>query len=470
MAINRSDDFILQKVKNHPELKHLTEEQQLMRAVQLTSEDDVRCQFSYLLERGSNLIWETAKEDDDGDELLHTVELQAAHQKAKQNVAQTCHLPIKLILSKLRRGRPPLAHTCSSLFGFQYGPLHAALQVGEVLIEWGRESLVIPKFKDIVPGRELQVHVHKRGEWRDKAGQFVREMSIVDYAPGHNTEQKVDVLYRSVAEKTKLIEDLVEVIVKYNREYKYDLFKRNCQHFVRDAMAALGIKETPQFSGILAEYYERLKDGKTKMPEFKTHDCVDKYVTENFDRLSQHDMEFLLCQYFQHHYAEMSRAGNIDEWKCTVATCQSDRLEDRIKQDSLLFNQFHPDAPPPPLPPRHPKAPPPLPPRHPNAPPPLPPRHPNAPPPLPPRGNMQRTCRKETVVSDRRGDDVAEMYITQQPVRIQRQLVLYGEAPPRLENSEQGKKCLEEDLPQEVSCRREGGGGRILWLCSRFPF
>lgn len=416
---NHSDSFVLQKVKNHPELKDLTEEQQIRRAIQLTNEDEIRCHFSYLLDRGSSLIWEAAKDSDDDDEFLHTIELQAAHQKAKQDVAQTCHLPVKLILSRLRRGRPPLAHTWSSLFGFEYGPLHAALQVGEVLIEWGRESLVIPKFEAMVAGRELQVHVHGQGQWRDAAGQFVREMSIVDYRPGRNTEQKVDVLYRSVAEKAKLIENLVKVIVKYNCKYKYHLLKCNCQHFVQDAMAALGIKETPQFSGKLSEYYKLLKDGKTKMPKFNTHKCVDKYVTENFDRLSQHDMEFLLCQYFLHHYDEMSKSDNVDEWRCTVATCQSDRLEDHIKQGSLLFNQFHPDAPPPPL---------------------------------PPHANRQRKKETTTNSSDKRGSKVAEMHIEQWPMRAHPQLVLCSEGPCGFEDKDK-VDYVKEELPQKVSWR-----------------
>ena len=411
----KSEDFILLKVKNHPELKHLTEHEQMLRAVELTSHEEIRCKFSYLLETGSKLIWEMAQENRQHheDRFMRTIEEEAIHQKAKQDVAQTCHLPVKLMLSKLRRGRPPLANTWSSFFKFEYGPLHAALQVGEVLIEWGRESLVIPKFEPIVPERQLQIHVHGQGEFVEKAGQLVREMSIVDNTARHNTEKKVDVLYRSVAEKNRLIENLIEVIVKYNREYKYDLFKRNCQHFVRDAMAALEIKDRPQFSGKLAEYYELLKNGKTKMPEFKTHDSVDRYVVENFDRLGQHDMEFLLCQYFQHHYPEMSKADNIDDWKCTLATCQSDRLEDEIKQNSLLFNQF---------------------------------RH-NERSPRPPRRAVSEKAR------DRRGDEVAEMLISeQQRLGMQQQSILVTRSlPPLVEHREPDQNYIEKELPREVS-------------------
>ena len=406
----------------------MTDEQQVTRAVQLTSHDEIRCQFSYLLDTGSKLIIDATRNgNDDDDEFLRTMEVQAAHQKAKQDMAQACHLPVKLILSQLRRGRPPFAHTWSSLFGFKFGPLHSALQVGEVLIEWGRESLVIPKFEPIVPGRELQFNVHGQGEWREAVGQFVLEMSMADYAPKRRTEKKVDALCRSVAEKAQLITSLVEVIIKYNREYKYDLFNRNCQHFVRDAMAALGIKETPQLSGKLSEYYERLKDGKTKMPEFRNHESVDKYVMDNFNKLSQHDMEFLLCQYFQHHYAEMANAMDIDEWKCPLETCQSDRLEERIKHNSLLFNQFQPDAPQPPLPPRS--------------------RH-----------------KKET---DKRGNKVAELHIRQQPVRP-RPALMVGTAPnmPTLVENGDQDQYLEEKLPQEVRfpCPDLRGRGEFISL------
>ena len=420
MANSKSNDFVLQKVKNHHELRLLTEEQQKVKVAQLTNHDEILCQFSYLLDTGSKLIMDETRNgyDDDDRYLLQTMEVHAAHQQVKQDMARACHLPVKLILSQLRRGRPPFAHTWSSLFGFQFGPLHAALQVGEVLIEWGRESLVIPKFEPILPGREIQFNVHGQGEWREAVGQFVLEMSMADYAPQRRTEQKVDALCRSVAEKAQLIANLVEVIVRYNQEYKYDLFNCNCQHFVRDAMAALGIKEAPQLSGKLSEYYKRLKDGKTKMPEFRQHENVDKYVMDNFDQLSQHDMEFLLCQYFQHHYIEMSKAADIEEWKCPLPTCQSQRLEERIKHNSLLFNQFHPDEPRP-----------------------------------PPR-------RKKI---DKRGDKVAEIHIKQPPTRPQPEVVV-GQAPnmPTLrEDIRDQEKYLEEKLPQEVSFGVLGSGWGI---------
>ena len=458
MADFKNENFILQKVKNHSELKHLSEDEQMVRAVQLTSPEEIRCQFSYLLETGSRLIWETAREDRE-DEFLATMEERAAHQQAKQEMAQTCHLPVKLILSKLRRGRPPLANTWSSLFKFEYGPLHAALQVGEVLIEWGRESLVIPKFEPSLPDRQIQFHVHDQGEFRETARQFVREMSIVHRNARHNHEKRVDVLYRSVAEKARLIENLIEVIVKYNREYKYELLNRNCQHFVRDAMAALGIKENLQFSGKLAEYYELLKDGKTRMPEFKTHDSLDMYVAENFEQLSQHDMEFLLCQYFQHHYAEMSKADNVDDWKCTLADCQSDRLEDRIKHNSLLFNQFRPKDSPPHSPPRQ-KSPPNSPPRQ-KSPRHTPPRQ-KSPRHTPPRQKSPRLSprrfnkKKENTSNDRLEDKVAELLISEhQPPREQPQSLVLKKGsnslPAMVRDREQDDKYLEEELPPKVS-------------------
>lgn len=413
MAKSKSNDFVLQKVKNHSELKDLTEEQQTARAAQLTSHDDVLCQFSYLLDTGSKLIMDKTRNgyDDDDRDLLQTMEVRAAHQQAKQDMARACHLPVKLILSQLRRGRPPFAHTWSSLFGFEFGPLHTALQVGEVLIEWSRESLVIPKYEPILPGREIQFNVHGQGEWREAVGQFVLEMSMADHAPQRRTEQKVDALCRSAAEKAQLIANLVDVIVTYNRDYKYDLFNRNCQHFVRDAMTALGIKEAPQLSGKLSEYYKRLKDGKTKMPEFQEHESVDKYVTDNFDHLSQHDMEFLLCQYFQHHYTEMSKAVDIEEWKCPRPTCQSQRLEERIKHNSLLFNQFHPDEPrPPPQPTRHKK------------------------------------------VTDGRGDKVAGMNSKQQQPEKSQPGVVAPNVPTLVKDTtdQEDKNYPDEKLPQEV--------------------
>ena len=280
-------------------------------------------------------MWELAGEENN--ELLHTMEIEAAHDRAKHGVAQACHLPVRLLLSKLRWRMPPILNRLSSLLSLEYGALHSALQVGQIVIEWGRESIVDPQMVDVVPNREFQAQVGNQGDWFHRAKELTRDMSLADRR--HNVDEKFDVLFKSVAEKHQLLENLIAVIVDYNGTREYSVFKCNCQHFVHDALTALGIKETPKFSGLLKDYLKHLKIGVKSVPRnLDTHEKLDKYVTENLDILTPHDMEYILCQYFKHHLPEMEK--DLDDWACTIATCQVDNLEEQIKEQSLVFNRF----------------------------------------------------------------------------------------------------------------------------------
>lgn len=76
--------------------------------------------------------------------FIHSMEREAAFKRGAQRFGSVCNFPVKLVFTPLKRGRK-MASTFSSMLEMRFGPLHAALQVGEVLVEWNDSSLVCPR-------------------------------------------------------------------------------------------------------------------------------------------------------------------------------------------------------------------------------------------------------------------------------------------------------------------------------------
>ena len=153
------------------------------------------------------------------------------------------------------------------------------------------------------------------------------------------------------SEKKQLIDALINVIIKYNKNYYYHLFSRNCQHFVIDALKALKVEQPTAFTGDLKGYFKALKKGRTpSIPEkFETHGDLDKYViqmqTDNdIARITQQDLEFLLALYFQFHLESKKLLGKdrtaLEKWKCEEEECQIGEIERLITMESLLVHNF----------------------------------------------------------------------------------------------------------------------------------
>ena len=69
-----------------------------------------------------------------------------------------------------------------------FGPLHALLQVGSVIIKWAtRQSLVVPSYTS-PRGTMLVAHVQDQGEWFTSACK--RNVSIADCSNNHWRKKK----------------------------------------------------------------------------------------------------------------------------------------------------------------------------------------------------------------------------------------------------------------------------------------
>ena len=338
----RDLNVVLEKLKRHAEFSHKSEEELRELADELTNFDKIFYQFSHLLEPVVDRAIDGALADHRA-VFVHSQEEEMAHHRAKHDLACVVHLPIQLFLSRLKQPLPySMVGMISNVF-LEYGALHAGLVVGNVRIEWGQEGIVDAQPEDIIPEDEFIGGLHPgQGRLAQVAVEVNHQFSLADRE--RRIDDKIQLIISTAEEKKEVLGNLVRVISTYNLEKRYDLFNCNCQHFVRDALAALGIKETPRFSGQLNTPLQHLKQGRLEIPEnFQNHDSLDAYVEEKLHAapgaLNQHDMEYLLLHYYRLHLNSMPKDAS-DKWQCDVASCKYEYLADRVNREALLSIQM----------------------------------------------------------------------------------------------------------------------------------
>ena len=317
-------------------------------AQHLISKEDISDYFSTLVDHpATKAIEENLTEEKC--EFTSTYEESRAQERGEERFTKLCDLPLKLILTPLCVGGRVISKF-ASLLEMQFGPLHAALQVGDVILEWNDSSLVVPHFAEH-DDQLMKTDVRHLTDWVSFTSSEVprvREaIQSLDY------RKQIELIYKVTAEKQRLIDNLVDVIVTYNRQCYYDIIRRNCQHFVTDALRALGVTEPVEFTGGLGEYFRALKQGRSKAlhAKFTNHVHLDNYVREKeqsgeIGQLTKHDLEYLLAQYFRYHLEQKTRLqrdnkqAELSEWGCEVKGCCMERLEKRIDFESLRIHSF----------------------------------------------------------------------------------------------------------------------------------
>lgn len=330
---------VVNKVRKHPMYVDHPPDSQKSLADDLVDPLKIKERFAHLLD--VDQIVSNIRDSDDC-ELTHSMEINNRRKMQKRDAALASSLPVKLYLSQLQHGPPrALAEPLTTLLRFAFGPLHAGLVVGNISIDWNDKSLVIPLPAPDIPG-QFQAHVDDEGAWDQRRGELVNFMSIAN-RKNMGTPHKLEIIYKSRAEKEKLLEDLVDVIVNYNKSKKYSVFSCNCQDFVRDALRALQLRDVPTFEGNLGSYLQALKEGQvTADLQFDTHPELDSYVKANVQTLTKREKEYLLCLYFQFHSIELGELNpeEQEEWVCPIKSCQCGELEHHIENESLFFHQF----------------------------------------------------------------------------------------------------------------------------------
>ncbi len=277
----------------------------------------------------------------------HSTEVRQAVKRGKHRCSEVLNFPLKLILTPLKRGRRA-ANAFASMLEMRFGPLHVSLLVGDIVLEWDDSSLVSPYFspdKD----RVMQIDLQPHSQWVRNTEEHYSKMNVC--AEQLNYPEQNELIRTIKDEKGKLIDALIDVIIRYNKHYYYNLFSRNCQHFVLDALEALEVEVPNELPGGLGEYYKALVEGKTpSVPaKFMTHSELDMYVMHKdkgvLTDMPCHDLEYLLTLYFRFHLERKTQLRKdhkvLEEWKCQEENCSMEIIEELINDNvksTKLYN------------------------------------------------------------------------------------------------------------------------------------
>lgn len=353
---------VSEKLRNHPLFKYplidgepVSSQDKYEREIRekahcLSSEEMMWDEFSHLTQGTADQVFEDREED-----FANEQERASHHQREHRYLDDTCNLQIKLLLTSLK-GKKRLVQAVKSVFAPDYGATHTALQVGDILLEWGQESLIIPEH---VPNAEvlLQVDIRQHGSFhrgvsmqRQSLPSTTSEDETTQGAPspgaaamdGDEEEQEgaraipIEFFMQVVDRKTDLLAALIQVVLKYNRKYYYHAGSRNCHTFLSDALSAL---ETvcPQFEGKLGKFFDELKAGKVseKAPHgYDSHSDLNAVVTllEEEGTLGEKTLDDL--QFFDSAYCYFHGQSSV----CKEADCKmqlvKDLMRDKLKQAS----------------------------------------------------------------------------------------------------------------------------------------
>ena len=166
-----------------------------------------------------------------------------------------------------------------------------------------------------------------------------------------NNFEEIELVHKLSSKKRGLIDSLLTLVIQYNKHYYYNLFDRNCQNFVLDALKILEISIPKELPGNLGGYYKALVKGKTpSIPSlFETHSSLDEYIMDKMregvvGEMPQHDLEFLLALYFRFHLESKAKLKNdskaLEEWHCEEQHCQMGEVERFIEIESLKIHNL----------------------------------------------------------------------------------------------------------------------------------
>lgn len=330
-------NFVKKKLRRHlPE--NTSYEYICSQAKKYLSRSVMEHYFSHMVVDASQMVLDTTDEMETT--LTNTLEVNMLQKRSLQRFEAVVSFPVKLILSDLQNALPPFVSSFARMLQLEFGPLHAALDIDGILVEWNDNGLIMPTTAE----KEWVFRAGLQGNY-DKATQAMKSQ-VKDSIKRMDFEKQIEQVFEVTKEKQQAINQLIQVILHYNETYDYHVLTRNCQHFVIDAMKALGVKEKPQFTGVFQEYFEELKKGKSKniMEKFESHAALDEHVnTIVKPGLTQHDLEYLLCQYFMFHVSsrrQSPRAHNPD-WCCEEEACRMSDIEDMLKDTrALVFRRF----------------------------------------------------------------------------------------------------------------------------------
>lgn len=331
-GINRKKELVKQKLlKAFPKLRDKNELQEKA-GVLCDSKLIEQTYFGHLLRR-RDIAAETIQEEADTFQggFRNRESLHGSVRNMMTEINQVQQLEVKLVLYEL--SDKDLKNTVaryihSTVHSFDFGPFHAAIQIGDTVIDWGPKSLIIP-FK-VSPAHDEDPHCRSPILVTNLHEEPTLETSLMSgIEPQSSPEaiqegfQKVHTILHTISEEKEcLIDELAKLVVRYNTKFYYGLFSNNCHHFVFDVLTVLGITDHREaFKGKIRDYAEILTaSDKKKMTEFNSHADLNTHVQEKIETMSRDYLEWAYSHYLLFH-AWSKKMPNEDAWRCDPESC-----------------------------------------------------------------------------------------------------------------------------------------------------
>ncbi len=311
--------------------------------------------FSHLLQPNRDSIQEAMEEAWEFPEgsYLTSQESKEATERAEGRFATVCSLPLKLVLTKIGEGddrgsdkgvtssavaNSKTGATLASYFKFPFGALHAALMIGDILLEWNTSSLVIPKRKEVTP--IFQASLDRFSLWNRFTSRYKSHMRQASGQGKLDFNTQVEVMLIIGREKETIVDNLIREIVGYNTERQYSLRDCNCQHFIVHILKPIRVFEFPNFTGRLKRCFDNLRKGQsaTARTEFRTHKDLDEYARSKLKTMEPEEADCLRCIYTAFH--RQAGMNDLTQWQCHTQGCQMARLEELVDTKRLLQHKF----------------------------------------------------------------------------------------------------------------------------------
>ena len=130
--------------------------------------------------------------------------------------------------------------------------------------------------------------------------------------------------------KVLLVEKLVDLIVKYNKNYYYHSITRNSQTFVVEVLQSFGVWENFNLGRKLKEYANNITKGKKEV--YKSHKGLNdrvKYliVSKEIEETTYDEARYLRSLYTIFHLEEASMSAQSSTTVCSHSDCHLQDIE-----------------------------------------------------------------------------------------------------------------------------------------------
>ena len=252
-------------------------------------------------------------------------------ERADSRFEKLFNFPLNLVLRPSIRG---------SAKAVAKAPVRLGLQVGDYVYECNEYGLVIPqRLNQVESEPRLLSPVQQKCEWSDivsKEKGNVQE-SIQQTIQQNDYNMQMSLHIELTKWRDRFFDKFIEKVLCYNRSTS-----RSCNNaaFLKDAMSALGVRNTGKLSKTIKQHIDQLKPNNVSTKPTSTHEELDRFVAElSEDSVSREDAEYLIAKYYLLHVAgwEGDQSASYpgpgtasEHWQCAVPSCRLSQLEELL--------------------------------------------------------------------------------------------------------------------------------------------